>query len=138
MRLTVFAKNEPPAFWEIGADGQDPHPLLPAFKLPACCGRWTPDGKYFVFTAWGGRSNDIWVLRDGTSWFSRRVPEPVRLTQGPLNFQNPVPSRDGRRIFAVGEKERGELVRCDPRSGQFVPFLSGISAHGVEFSRDGQ
>src|SRR4029453_9698941 len=34
--------------------------------------------------------------------------------------------------------QRGELVRYDPRSGQFVPYLSGISAHGVEFSRDGQ
>jgi eukaryotic-like serine/threonine-protein kinase len=138
LRLTVFAKNEPPAFWEIRADGQEPHRLLPAFKLPACCGRWTPDGKYFVFTAWGGRTNDIWVLREGTSWFSRRAGEPVRLTQGPLNFMNPVPSRDGQRVFAVGEKERGELVRYDPRSSQFVPYLSGISAHGVEFSRDGQ
>ena len=86
----------------------------------------------------GGRTNDIWVLREGTSWLSRRAREPVRLTQGPLNFKNPVPSRDGRRIFAVGEKERGELVRYDPRSSQFVPYLSGISAHGVEFSRDGQ
>ena len=136
LRLTAFAGNGP--FWEVGADGQDPHPLLPAFKLPACCGRWTPDGKYFVFTAWGGRTNDIWVLREGTSWLSRSVREPVRLTQGPLNFKNPVSSRDGRRVFAVGEKERGELVRYDPRSSQFVPYLSGISAHGVEFSRDGQ
>jgi Tol biopolymer transport system component len=138
LRLTVFLGNEPPAFWEIGADGQDPHPLLPAFKLPACCGRWTPDGKHFVFTAWGGLTNDLWVLREGTSWFSRGPREPVRLTQGPLNLQNPVPSRDGRRVFAVGEKRRGELVRYDPRLRQFAPYLSGISAHGVEFSRDGQ
>jgi eukaryotic-like serine/threonine-protein kinase len=138
LRLTVFAGKGNGPFWEIGADGQDPHPLLPAFELPACCGRWTPDGKYFVFTAWGGRTNDIWALPEKTSWPFRRVREPVRLTQGPLNFQNPVPSRDGRKVFAVGQKERGELVRYDPRSHQFVPYLSGISAHGVEFSRDGQ
>jgi Tol biopolymer transport system component len=30
------------------------------------------------------------------------------------------------------------LVRHDPKSGQFVPFLSGISAMGLDFSRDGQ
>ena len=38
----------------------------------------------------------------------------------------------------MGEKERGELVRHDPRSGQFLPYLSGISATEVEFSRDRQ
>ena len=62
----------------------------------------------------------------------------MQVTQGPLNFWSPVPSRDGRKVFAVGEKLRGELVRYDPHSAQFVPYLSGISAHGVAFSRDGQ
>jgi Tol biopolymer transport system component len=62
----------------------------------------------------------------------------VRLTQGLLDFYNPVPSRDGRRLFAVGQRLRGELVRHDARSGQFVPYLSGISAEGLDFSRDGQ
>jgi len=33
---------------------------------------------------------------------------------------------------------RGELARFDVKSRQFVPFLSGISAEGVSFSRDGQ
>jgi eukaryotic-like serine/threonine-protein kinase len=140
LRLTLFVPNEPMALWEIAADGKNPHPLLPAFEVPQNCGRWTPDGRYFVFTAWGGygRTQDLWVLREKTTWFSRRAREPVQLTQGPLNFWNPVPSRDGRRVFAVGERQRGELVRYHPRSGQFVPYLSGISAHGVEFSRDGQ
>ena len=140
LRLTVLAENKPMAIWEIAADGRDPHPLLPAFEVPAAGGRWTPDGKYFVFMGWEGwgHTHDIWALREGTTWLSRRAREPVRLTQGTLNFGNPVPSRDGRRIFVVGNKSRGELVRYHPRSGQFVPFLSGISAHGVEFSRDGQ
>jgi Tol biopolymer transport system component len=140
LRLTVLAENKPMAIWEIAADGRDPHPLLPSFEVPACCGRWTPDGKYFLFMGFEGwgHTHDMWALREGTTWLSRRAREPVRLTQGPLNFFNPVPSRDGRRIFVVGNKSRGELVRYDPRSGQFVPFLSGISAHGVEFSRDGQ
>ena len=80
LRLTLFVPNEPMAIWEIGADGQDPHPLLPAFEVPQNSGRWTPDGKYFVFTAWGGlgRTQDLWVLREGTTWFSRRAREPVQ------------------------------------------------------------
>ena len=140
LRVTVFPKSSPPSLWEIGADGQGPHPLLAGFESPACCGRWTSDGKYFIFDAYDAKhgSPDIWVLREKTSWFSRTSGEPVRLTHGPLKFYNPVPSRDGRQIFAVGEKERGELVRLDPRSGQFLPYLSGISATELDFSRDGQ
>ena len=77
-------------------------------------------------------------MREGTTWLSRGMSKPVRLTQGPLSYGDPVPSRDGRKLFVVGEKPRGELVRFDPRAGRFVPYLSGISAHGVEFSRDGE
>jgi Tol biopolymer transport system component len=140
LRLTLYVQDKPMALWEIGADGRDPHPLLPGFEVPALWGRWTPDGRHFIFTAWGGfgHTQDIWALREGTTWFPRRAREPVQLTQGPINYWNPVPSRDGRRILVVGDRKRGELVRYDPRAGQFLPYLSGISSHGVEFSRDGQ
>jgi Tol biopolymer transport system component len=49
----------------------------------------------------------------------------------------PVPSRDGRRIFAVGALARSELVRYDGRSG-FTPYLNGISATDIDSSSDGQ
>src|SRR4029077_1619956 len=51
---------------------------------------------------------------------------------------SPVPSRDGRRLFVVGEQPRAELLRYDARSGQFTPFLSGISAGELDFSRDSE
>ena len=38
----------------------------------------------------------------------------------------------------VGRTYRGELERGDPKSGRFTPFLSGISAEDVRFSKDGQ
>ena len=47
-------------------------------------------------------------------------------------------SRDGKQMFAIGTKRRGELVRYDMKSHQFVPFLSGISAISPSFSKDGQ
>ena len=49
-----------------------------------------------------------------------------------------MPGRDGKTIFAGGTTYRGELSRLDTRSGQFQPFLGGISAQGVTFSRDGK
>jgi Tol biopolymer transport system component len=59
------------------------------------------------------------------------------LTFGPIVFFGPAPSRDGKRLFAVGRQPRGELARLDGRSGEFVPYLSGLSAEGVSFSKDG-
>jgi Tol biopolymer transport system component len=41
-------------------------------------------------------------------------------------------------LFVVGALARGELTRYDVKSAAFVPFLSGISADSVRFSKDGQ
>ena len=68
----------------------------------------------------------------------RRSGKPIRLTNGPLPYSFPCPGRDGKQIFVLGTKQRGELVRYDMKSHQFVPFLSGISATDPTFSRDGK
>ena len=67
-----------------------------------------------------------------------RSQRPAQLTNGPLSYSGAIASRDGKQIFAIGTKRRGELVRYDMKSGQFLPFLSGISAIDPTFSRDGQ
>lgn len=58
------------------------------------------------------------------------------MTAGPLSLSLPLPSRDGTKVFAVGDKRRGELVRYEPRAGEFVPYLDGISAVDIAFSSD--
>jgi Tol biopolymer transport system component len=60
----------------------------------------------------------------------------VLLTTDPLNFYSPAPSRDGKKLFVMAEQPRAELVRYDSSSGQFLPFLRGISAGDVEASPD--
>jgi Tol biopolymer transport system component len=55
-----------------------------------------------------------------------------------MNFSQPVPSTDGKKIFVVGEQRRGELVRYDLETQQTAPYLSGLSAEHLDFSRDGQ
>ena len=64
--------------------------------------------------------------------------EPVQLTAGPLQFSNPLPSKDGKKLFVVGAQGRAELVRYDGKSGEYVPYLGGISAGEIDFTRDGQ
>jgi Tol biopolymer transport system component len=95
------------------------------------------DKKYLVYPSGTAQQSDIWLLPMKTGLF-RRPGKPIRLTNGPLPYSSPYPSRDGRRIFALGTKQRGELVRYDMKSHQFKPFLSGISATDPTFSRDGK
>jgi Tol biopolymer transport system component len=126
---------------EVAADGSHYHRLLENWHLDedVSHGNWTPDGKVFVFQTtrnWGGAN--IWAIREKSDWLHKANSEPVQLTSGPLNFYSPQPSYDGKKIYVIGEQPRGELVRYDSRSGQFLPYLDGIPGRAVAFSRDGQ
>jgi len=101
-------------------------------------GNWTPDGKYFVFQSFHNGRADLWAIPEKRDSFHQANHAPAQLTSGPLSFLSPQPSLDGKRIFAIGEQLRGELERFDAKSGQFVPYLAGVSARDVSFSRDGQ
>jgi eukaryotic-like serine/threonine-protein kinase len=141
LRFTVTnPQTNTTSLWEAKSDGSGLHPLLAGWNDPPaeCCGAWTRDGKYFVFQSTHNFRSDIWAIQEKPELFRKRDPAPVQLTRGPLNFWGPQPSYDGKKLFAVGVQRRGELVRYDPRSGQFAPYLSGISADTVDFSRDGQ
>jgi hypothetical protein len=72
------------------------------------------------------------------SGFLRRSPSPIQLTNGPLSYRAAVSSRDGKQIFAVGVEARGELVRYDANSRQFLPLLPGIHAFDPSWSADGK
>jgi serine/threonine protein kinase/Tol biopolymer transport system component len=121
---------------EFGTDGTAAHTLDPGYRI--CCGAmWTADGKYLVYQASNKISSDIWALPVGED-FSQRSRQPIKLTTGPLLYQFPAPSRDGKQIFVIGSNRRGELTRFDMQSRRFLPFLSGISAREPTFSRDGE
>ena len=124
------------SLWQVSVDGTNLHPLLPGWHTPPveCCGNWTTDGKYFVF----GSGGNVWALAEKGKWFGKSGAQPVELTSGPMNYSWPLPSKDGKKLFVVGALARGELSRYDAKSAEFLPFLSGISADSVSFSKDGQ
>jgi Tol biopolymer transport system component len=128
--------NNLPFFWEVSIDGTGLHRLLPGWTHPPdweCCGTWTANGKYFVFLS----RKQVWALpRRGS--FLRPDPKPIQLTSSPMLLASPVPSADGKKLFVVGRTFRGELMRFDLKSGQYVPFLGGISAEFLTFSKDGE
>lgn len=138
IRLTLeHMKTGSSELWELNRDGSQPHPLLPSWNVSPheCCGQWTPDGRYFLFASLREGRTSLWALPERHSWI-RPTTKPVQLTNGPLDFWLPVPSRDGKRIFALGGQPRSEVLRYDGRS--FVPYLGGVSAADVAFSADGQ
>jgi eukaryotic-like serine/threonine-protein kinase len=122
--------------WEVSINGKNLHSLLPDWRNPPreCCGKWTADGQYFVFASQG----NIWARSEKRGWFGKSVSQPVQLTSGPMTFWAPLPSKDGKKLFVCGGLAHGELARYDVKSQQFLPFLGGISADSVSFSKDGQ
>jgi serine/threonine protein kinase/Tol biopolymer transport system component len=152
-RALRFTLSEPnrhsSSLWEVKSDGTNLHPLLPGWSTPSSerNGIWTPDGKYFLFSSSHGGTYgldtmyvtaNIWAIRESSGFFQRSAPQPTQLTAGPMNTGSTRPSKDGKRLFITGWQERGQLVRYDAKSHQFVPYLSGISAEGLGFSRDGE
>ena len=127
--------------WEVASDGTGLHPLLPGWNSTQeqCCGNWTPDGNYFVFeTDRGHNEATLWAIREKSGLLRRRNTDPVPLSTGQGSMFSAVPSRDGKKLFAIQGATQGQLVRYDARSEQFVPYLSGISAIRLAFSKDGQ
>jgi eukaryotic-like serine/threonine-protein kinase len=141
LRFTVAdVRTNSTSLWQVSADGTNLRPLLPGWNSPPaeCCGNWTPDGKYFVFQSTRSGTTDVWAMRGRTGILHRARSNPVQLTTGQMNTLAPLPSQDGKKLFVIGAMPRGELVRYDAKSGQFVPYLAGISADGEDFSRDGR
>jgi Tol biopolymer transport system component/DNA-binding winged helix-turn-helix (wHTH) protein len=140
LRMIVRYKSST-SLWEVSTDGSNLHPIaqFPGENRLVTWINWTPDGRYFLLTI--GRGNtyswDIWALRETHSLFRRRTGKPIQLTSGAMSFWSPMPSPDGKQIFAIGGQFRGELARYDLKSRKFEPFLSGMSAEQLDFSKDG-
>lgn len=140
IRFTVYdPRAAAEVLSEASIDGSNLHPLLPGWNAPSltCCADWTPDGRYSIFQSTRGGRTDIWAIREN-GFFRKSDLKPVRLTTGPLNYWSPLPGKDGKKIFVVGEQPRGELTRYDAKLHQNVPYLGGLSAEHVRFSPDGQ
>jgi eukaryotic-like serine/threonine-protein kinase len=141
LRFSVFdEKNRTTSLWEVRRDGSHLRELLPGWANPTneCCGNWTSDGRYFVFQSTHGGVSNLWAMAEGGELWRKVSSDPVQLTLGQMSSQAPLPNKDGTKVFFIGSNRRGELVRYDQKTRQFAPYLPGLSAEGVDFTRDGQ
>ena len=134
VRFSVSSATDSASIWEVRLDGTGLHDFFPAWHNPQaeCCGTWTSDGSYYFF----GSQGAIWALREEKGFFHKRDSAPVQVATSPLTISAAVPSPDGKKLYAIEGQSHGELVRYEPKAKQFVPFLSGISAGELNFSRD--
>jgi Tol biopolymer transport system component len=135
-------KSHASSIWESWTDGSHFRPLVPGRnEASQCCGNWTADGKYFVFQA--ADQDGVWnlwaICETGNFWhslFHKISRDPMRLTLGQMSGEAPLPSKDGKKVFFIGATRRGELVRYDLNTRTYAPYLGGLSAEAVSFSRD--
>jgi Tol biopolymer transport system component len=125
--------------WEVDATGANLHRLLvgDANENRVCCGTWSADGRNFFYLVHSVDATNIWVL---PRWRQRsffQEPKPTQLTVGLDDlWQAPLPSSDGRTLWAVCSHHRAQLMTVNTTTRQLQPFLGGISAEGVSFSPD--
>jgi Tol biopolymer transport system component len=141
LRFTIRNTNQrTSSLWEVSADGQGLHPVLPDWNRPAqeFDGTWTADGEYFLFESTRDHSQNIWAIREGASFFRKAGAEPTQLTVGPLTFSNPTPSTDGKKLFVIGQQRRFDLIGLNGKSQQFSLYLPGVSAGEADILRNGE
>jgi DNA-binding winged helix-turn-helix (wHTH) protein/Tol biopolymer transport system component len=121
--------------WELNSPSFD-HPVRQNAPINgARDGTWTSDERYFVFAT--NPSGELGWQREGAATAGRSSKTSGVLTTGGQTWSDPARGPTGNRIIALGEKLRGELVRFTS-DGEFEPFLHGISAMELDFSRDGR
>jgi Tol biopolymer transport system component len=138
IRFTLATETSK-VLWELEPDGSHLRELFPEWAgLKPESGAWTPDGRYFIFVAGQAGARDLWAVRQARRSLEAPPQGLFRLTQGPMKAYLPQASADGRRIFFLGKLINGQLVRYDRKANQWIPYLGGLAAMHLNFSRDGK
>jgi DNA-binding winged helix-turn-helix (wHTH) protein/Tol biopolymer transport system component len=134
--MTTRAMGGTSSIWEASSNGSGVREVVPGLRgSAACCGAWMASNDDFLFQWTRAGRTDLWELAGNRSVLR---PAPIRLTAGPMNLSQPAASGAPNEAFVVSSIPRAELVKYVAQTAELVPYLSGISAEGVEASRDGQ
>ncbi len=126
--------------WEVTAEGWNLRRLFPSSPefSNQCCGRWTPDGSYYIYTSYHEDTYDLWAVKQPSRAFPWLRHRPVRLTSGPLSYADALPSKDGRFAYAFGGRSEINVFLIDPKTSQANLFLPGRHVMEAGFSPDGK
>jgi Tol biopolymer transport system component/DNA-binding winged helix-turn-helix (wHTH) protein len=140
LRFTVgvLFNNSEISIWEISSDGRNLHRLLAGWSHPAseCCGSWTRDGRYYVFTSSRGGHANLWALREHGRFLRRSPRGPFQLTTGPGSPFGGTLSRDPARVLFYNGIWQAEMETLNIQTGQLSSFYPGSQPSSVAFTRD--
>ena len=132
------------SMWEIGVNGEGMRLALPADTIRyarwgegQCCGRWTPDGKYFLYEEATERSTRIMAVPDHALLGPSDKPAAIYSAsfQG-SGIGSSIAIGPRNQLLMIGWNEKRELARYDAQIGKFVPVLTDIEAREIAYSRD--
>lgn len=117
--------------WELGTDRK----LIQVLKhwkegVEVCCGIWTGDGKFFLFSS----NSQYWAIPDPVRGADR--PEP--LTAGGLVVSSAATNPLGHEVFVSAAMPSSTGFRWDLRTGEYATLYPQLQATRVEFSPDGK
>jgi DNA-binding winged helix-turn-helix (wHTH) protein/Tol biopolymer transport system component len=140
LRFTIIDKETKlDSIWEVSADGSNLHAVNLSLPQPdgACCGRWSDDGRYFLFNSTHDKIGSIWAIREKNHPWLSKPARPVQLTFAPDSYGGLIPSEDPHRFYVWSGGEQLETARYYPSSGRVQPLLPGIHSKDVKLSPDG-
>jgi len=125
--------------WQVDSAGGDLHELFAdqSDREHMCCGTWTSSGRSFVYLSIQTNNSRIQIRSEDKGWWNKWAGQSIDISAAPLDlWKAPIPSPDGKHVFAIGEQLHGQLVRFNPVTRRPEPFLRGLSAEGLSFSPD--
>jgi Tol biopolymer transport system component len=123
--------------WEVMKDGSHLRRISLGVspEIDHASAAWTPDSSYFVFAE--ASQGKEWLLALRRPLLGLGPESRIRLNPGFLSATEIVSAASGKKLLAIAALRRMEILRFDSKSGGLMPYLAGISADGLAFSRQG-
>jgi serine/threonine protein kinase len=142
IRVSVYGQKsgDPNRIFEMNTDGSTVHPLSLDWPSDAdqWDGRWTADGRHFVFTSSRGGFRSTYELIS-PPWFAFwKKASAVRLTPEQMDVLAMIPTRDSTSLLVIGRVAQGSMQVYDSKEHRFAPFLNGLAASCFVISPDRQ
>lgn len=145
-RLLVLEADsaENSVIWSLSLDGRDRYTVDNLMRLTRARRRYVSlspviDQQDDVILTEGGDSvSAIYLLRSPHPRWTGTGAEQFLDTKANMFAGFALNTEQHRLYFGKSTAEETELDRYDTRTGEVRPFLPGVSAHDVDFSRDGR
>ena len=118
--------------WELGVDRRL-RPLLKDWNSgqQACCGIWTGDGKYFLFSS----NDEYWYVAEPGGWPNAK---PKALTASGLSVTAATANPLGKEVFISASSLKSDVFLWDLKANRATPLYPELHPIRVLYSADGQ